>query len=121
MLWPDHLLCGYLGGWILSHKHKRNMDVVIGSILPDLPMVVFLWHHHWHVDEVTCWDVQAFYFLPHSLLVLPLIPPQWRLYYGLHILCDMVAHTAPWGIRPLFPFSSVAVHGYYDPWKLLHA
>lgn len=49
--------------------------------------------------------------LPHSLLVVPLVPRRWRWLYLLH--------TGSWSIRPLYPLSDVAVHGLYDSWKLI--
>jgi len=59
-----------------------------------------------------------FYFLPHSFVVLPLVPERFRVYYALHILCDCAAHTGEWSMRPFYPLSNFQVEGFYDPWKI---
>jgi len=117
MLWPEHILCGILASPFLPPS--TLVDVAVGSILPDVGMVV-----PWScgvsltAPASACHTVLLLcYFLPHSLLIVPLVPRRWRWFYLLHILCDLPSHTEPWSIRPLYPLSHVAVHGWYDPWK----
>ena len=138
MLWPEHVFVGYL-----FYKYKENKenkdnkdiktgyetsctrydtrdtrdtrDIVIGSILPDVFMVI-LWMLGKDVTVIDPWTC-CFYFLPHSLLVLPLVPRRWRAYYALHILCDVISHTGEWSIRLLYPLTNFSIPGFYDPWK----
>lgn len=120
MLWPEHVLIG-LAAAAVAFPTTPLADIVLGSILPDLGMVVPLCcgvslaaaESDTHPLLRTC------YFLPHSLLVVPLVPRRWRWFYLVHILCDLPSHTGSWSIRPLYPLSDVAVHGLYDPWKLI--
>lgn len=134
MLWPEHVLLGYIMdymnymdymdymgnyGSIGENRYKKSetktLDIVIGSILPDVFMVV-LWMFRRRVDVVDMWT-RCFYFLPHSMLVLPLVPRKWRAFYALHILCDVVSHTGEWSIRLLYPLTNFSIEGFYDPWK----
>jgi len=147
MLWPEHVLVGYL-----FYKYKENKenkeykdnkdnkeykenkenkdiktgyetscirydtrDIVIGSILPDVPMII-LYLMGKDVTVIDLWTC-CFYFLPHSLLVLPLVPRRWRAYYALHIFCDVLSHTGEWSIRLLYPLTNFSIPGFYDPWK----
>ena len=117
MLWLEHIACGYMIRKYLFPK-TNFADMVIGSVLPDVPMILFLWYHHWRTNDVDRIDIQLFYFFPHSMLSLPLIPQRWLHYYILHIFCDIISHTKEWSIRPFFPLSSFYIEGFYDPWKL---
>jgi hypothetical protein len=111
MLWPEHVLVGYM----YPQKDPKMFDIVIGSVLPDVFMIIpFLFGNG--VNVVDIWT-RGFYFLPHSLLVLPLVPPKWRTYYALHILCDVVSHTGEWSIRLFYPLTNFSIQGFYDPWK----
>jgi len=111
MLWPEHVLVGYM----YPKKDSKLLDIVIGSVLPDVFMVIPLLFGN-GVNVVDTWT-RCFYFLPHSMLVLPLVPPRWRAYYALHILCDVVSHTGEWSIRFLYPLTNYSIEGFYDPWK----
>jgi len=137
MLWPEHILLGYImdymqymdymdymGNYGFSTNRRetrykkpetKTLDIVMGSILPDVFMVL-LWMFRKEVDVVDMWT-RCFYFLPHSMLVLPLVPRKWRAFYALHILCDVVSHTGEWSIRLLYPLTNFSIEGFYDPWK----
>ena len=132
MLWPEHVLLGYIMDYIdyidymgstkrretrYKKPETKTLDIVMGSILPDVFMVV-LWMFRKEVDVVDMWT-RCFYFLPHSMLVLPLVPRKWRAFYALHILCDVVSHTGEWSIRLLYPLTNFSIEGFYDPWKWL--
>ena len=119
MLWIEHIVVGCLAAFFLKRRDSLS-TICIGSILPDLPMVLFLWGVDWSDDRSsTLTSVRYMYFLPHSLLILPCVPSRLMIYYLLHILCDIVSHTGVWGIQPIFPLSNTSINGFYDPWKLL--
>ena len=126
MLWPEHVLVGYLFYKYKDNKENKDIktgyetscatrDIVIGSILPDVPMII-LYLMGKDVTVIDLWTC-CFYFLPHSLLVLPLVPRRWRAYYALHIFCDVLSHTGEWSIRLLYPLTNFSIPGFYDPWK----
>ena len=122
MLWPEHVLVGYLyhcacstSSYTKIDDGYNTMNIVIGSILPDVFMMI-LWMLGKDVMVIDIWT-RCFYFLPHSLLVLPIVPRKWRTYYTLHILCDVISHTGEWSIRLLYPLTNFAIPGFYDPWK----
>lgn len=119
MLWVEHVFFGITLAWFLK-KRDTYRDIILGSILPDIPMVLFLSDINWDdISSASLTRVRLLYFFPHSFLILPLVPHSLRCYYILHIVCDVVSHTGVWSIQPLFPLFTLAVSGFYDPWRLV--
>jgi len=119
MLWAEHVVCGWACNKVLGTDNNW-FEIIIGSILPDIPMILLLLNNHrWEPHEANDPDVAMLYFLPHSLLSLLIVPQRLRALYTLHILCDIISHTKEWSIRPFFPILSFSIEGFYDPWKLL--
>lgn len=119
MLWTEHVVCGWVCNKILGTDNSW-IEIIIGSILPDIPMILLLLNHHrWEPHEADDTDVAILYFLPHSLLSLFVVPRRLRSLYALHILCDVISHTKEWSIRPFFPILSFSIEGFHDPWKVL--
>lgn len=118
MLWAEHVFCG----WILARTLGSDnswLEIVLGSILPDIPMIALLLRgHNWESKEADDLDVAILYFVPHSLITLFFVPNRLRALYALHIICDIVSHTKEWSIRPFFPIFSFSIQGFYDPWKI---
>lgn len=119
MLWIEHVFFGIALAWILD-KRDTYRSIIFGSILPDIPMILFLSDVDWdEQSSPSLARVRLLYFFPHSFLILPIVPLTLRPYYILHILCDVVSHTGAWSIKPFFPFFTFAVSGFYDPWRLI--
>ena len=88
MLWLEHISIGFVYHYLVP---SRYTDAVVGSCSPDLFMFLFMFVLPLigkPLDRISYPYTHIFYFLPHSLLVLPLVPSRLRMYYGLHILCD---------------------------------
>ena len=90
MLWLEHISIGLFYNYLAPPP--RYMDAVVGSCLPDVFMFVLPLIGK-PLDRMAYPYTQLFYFLPHSCLVIPLVPARLRIYYFLHILCDCVSHT----------------------------
>ena len=114
MLWIEHITVGLFYNYL---NHSPRMDAVVGSCLPDLFMFALPLIGK-PLDRMAYPYTQIFYFLPHSCLVLPFVPHRFRMYYGLHILCDCVSHTGEWSMMPLYPLTTWQIEGFYDPWKV---
>jgi hypothetical protein len=118
MLWPEHILIGFLVSRVMR-SDTSWCSLCIGSILPDVPMLALVCAYG---NNVTSWPpvaTTALYVIPHSLLVLPIVPPRYRVWYAIHIVLDLVSHTGQWGIQPFYPILSWRCQGMYDPWKYL--
>ena len=126
MLWPEHVLVGCVINYFRRCGHRDAWwKVVVGSILPDLPMfllVCVLKYHglSWDEPGVTeAWYSRIFFFWPHSFLALFFIHADYRVYYAAHILCDVPSHRGMWSIQMLYPLSSTSMDGVYEPWRIV--
>ena len=103
MLWPGHIITNriVLGEWSLW------------SIAPDVPMALFSGlPYKW--SEMKQWSsYSVVYKLPHSFLILGIIPRRYRFMYALHILLDIISHTGDWSIQPFYPFA-YTVNGIFN-------
>jgi len=117
MLWLEHIAIGFLYNSIFPYS--TTIDIVVGSCLPDLFMIALPFMGK-RLDCVEYPYTQLFYFLPHSFIVLPLVPSRLRVYYALHIVCDCMSHTGPWSMMTLYPITTWQIEGFYDPWKAFY-
>jgi hypothetical protein len=115
MLWLEHIAIGFLYNSIFPYS--TTFSIVVGSCMPDVFMAALPLMGK-HMDSIEYPYTQLCYFLPHSFVVLPLVPKRLRIYYALHIVCDCISHTGPWSIMTLYPITTWQIEGFYDPWKV---
>jgi len=115
MLWLEHITVGFLYNSIFPHS--TIIDIVVGTCIPDVFMFILPLIGK-PLDHIEYPYTHLFYFLPHSIVVLPFVPSRLRIYYGLHIVCDCVSHTGSWAMMPLYPLTRWQIEGFYDPWKV---
>ena len=109
MLWLGHVI------FTRIQFGKLNLNDIIWSIAPDIPMALFLSPQTYPWKIMKKWNAYMwFYKIPHSLWSLFLIRnSRWRNIYAFHILLDILSHTGEWSIEPFFPVGP-AIHGIWD-------
>lgn len=135
-----HLATGLVASTFFESPTAKGACIV-GSILPDM---VFIPHYAWRMIRKDWkfwhhmkkngpaphhpqWEMNAYYFVHSFIFTMVLGTGAFFLQsqvlggffvgYLTHILWDLPTHTGKWAQRPLYPFSSWAIHGYHNWWK----
>jgi hypothetical protein len=109
MLWFEHI--------VINRLILREWS--IWSIVPDIPMCFLCIFTDYKWDELNDWWMyNILYKIPHSFLILYIIPIRFRYMYALHICLDILSHTGKWSIQPLYPLH-YNVKGFGDSYQFI--